>query len=390
MAQAIKCSHCGAPLPDSKASTINCPFCGVTNRIHPTVGQTQVREAVRQILNERVQKQPQVTRKSNQLPVIALIAGAVVMLGLAGALSAMLTRPYVPPPVPRVVTPRTPTTPVPPKPSEPPAPPPKQPWGQLYSLVADEQGALLAVFGSNLVKIDAQTLEATWVTAFKRGSGNYAIIIPRGKNIAVVTDSVASFFDSASGELTNDYQYKNGGILERACAAGPTQLLVDVLGDGVMRFDAATGKKAEWGPSCALKDKLACPAGQRCGWSRMQNSEYDCNYAVHVGKDVFRSCTTEDGKKRRVITASGARAWEHETEEVVEAYFGVVGDVLIVGGYRNVVAFDKNTGEELWRKPGSASTVFAGKDAIYFETEGTLVAVNPLDGSELRRLALRD
>lgn len=355
------------------------------NRIHPTVGQTQVREAVRQILNERVQAAP--PRKQPLAPV-ALIAGAVVMMGVAGVLAALLTR--TPSPAPRVVTPRPVTPPVPPKPPEPPPLPVKKPWGQLMSLVADEQGDLLAVFNSTLLKIDPATMTAKWFTPFNRGSGNYAIVIPRGKNIAVVTDSVASFFDSASGEKTNDYQYKRGGILERACAAGPSQLLVDVLGEGVMRFDASTGKKAEWGPSCALKDKLACPASQRCGWSRFQNADYDCRYAVHVGKDAYRSCTSEDGKKRTLVIATGSKTWEHETDESVEAYFGVVGDVLLLGGYRAIVAFDKDSGEELWRKPANASTVFAGSKAVYFEHEGTLVAVNPVDGAEVQRLALRD
>lgn len=387
MAQAIKCSHCGAPLPESKASTINCRFCGVTNRMHPTVGQTQVREAVRQILDERVQKPPPPRPAQQQGAVVALIAGAVVMLGVAGVLAATLTRTPAPRPVPKIVTPVPPT---PPKRVEPPPPPEKQKWGQLMSLVADEQGDLLAVFNSMLVKIDPQTMTTKWFTPFNRGGGNYAIVIPRGKAIAVVTDSVASFFDSASGEKTSDYQYKHGGILERACAAGPSQLLVEVLGEGVMRFDASTGKKAEWGPSCALKDKLACPSSQRCGWSRFQNSDYDCRYAVHVGKDAYRSCTSEDGKKRTLVIATGGKTWERETTETVEGYFGVVGDVLMLGGYRAMVAFDKDSGELLWSKPANASTAFASSKAIYFENEGTLVAVNPIDGAVLSRLPLRD
>jgi putative pyrroloquinoline-quinone binding quinoprotein len=386
MAQSLKCSHCGAPLPDTQASTIRCNFCGTTNRLQPTVGQTQVREAVRQILNERAQPPPPRPQPNPTAPIA--IIGALVAVGISAALFVEFTfGPKAPPPSRRSTPVPVVAPPMPPEPFVPPTPPapPKQ-WGPLGAITRDEHGDLLAVFGSTLVKLDAATLTPRWQTPFSRGYGNYVIIVPRGDWVAVTTDNIVSFFEADSGAKTNDFQFKHGGILEGACAAGKTQLLIDVLGEGVVRYDAATGKKAASGPSCALKDKLACPSSQRCGWSRFQNADYDCRYAVHAGKDVFRSCETEDGKKRKVIISTGTKKWEHETDETVETYFGVVDDMVLIGGYRAVVALDAATGDERWRTGASQSAVVADGSTLYFASEGTLVAVDAKSGEELRRL----
>lgn len=395
MAQALKCSHCGAPLPDTQASTLRCPFCGTTNRLNPTVGQTQVREAVRQILDERsrpVQRQQPAPQNKHVAPV-AIIAGAVVMFMVTGIVGAVLTRTAAPPRpvhVPKpVVVPVVVTAPIPQKP---PAPPPPKPWGPLSAVTADERGDLLAVFGGKLLmKLDPATMTPRWQSPFSRGSGNYLIIIPRGDYIAIVTDSVAAFFEAASGAKVNEFKYRNGGILERACGAGKTQVLVDVLGaQGLMRFDAATGLRATSGPSCELRDKLSCPVTQYCSWSRVQTSTHDCKYMVRVGKNVFRSCETEDGQQRKVFVASGTNKWESPANESVENYFGVVDDTLIIGGYRAVVALNPETGDERWRKQTESTAVLAVGSTLYFGAEGTLVSANARTGEELSRLELRD
>lgn len=390
MAQALKCSHCGAPLPDTQASTIRCPFCGANNRLQPTVGQTQVREAVRQILNEKAQ-QPSPPPKPSYLPYA--YAGGIFVMVMMASLSSWLLRAPAPVSKPvRVVAPPPPLRA--PEPDEPPTPPkPAEPvltpWGNVQAVTFDEAGDLLVVLDKSLVKIDFQTFSAIWTTPFERGSGNYAIIIPRGLHIAIVTDSRAVFFDASSGAVTNDFQYRHGGILERACAAGDTQLLVDVLGESVQRFDAATGTKATSGPSCALKDKFACLPGQRCGWNRTQNADYSCRYALTAGKDTFRSCETEDGKKRKVIISTAPTKWEAETADNAETFFGLIDDVVIVGGYRSVFALDKATGEQRWKIPGEESEVTARNGKVYLGTQGTLVEVDAKTGEVLRRLPLR-
>lgn len=388
MAQALKCSHCGAPLPDSQARTVTCRFCGTTNRLGPTVGQTQVREAVRQLLEERAQPPPR-PEKPNVAPFV--IAGAVVLMMVAGVLASVLLSAPAPTPPPRraIAVPPTPPIPAPPPPKPEPVEPKLEPWGALSAIAFDEHGDLLVVLGQALVKIDLETFSAAWRTPFTRGSGNYSIVIPRGEHVAVVTDSKAVFFDARSGELTDDFKYRTGGILERACAAGATQVLVDVLGAGVMRFDAATGKKATSGPGCALKDKFACLPGQRCGWDRMENADYDCRHSVRVGKDVFRSCETEDGKKRKVIISTAPKKWEAETGDTAETFFGVVDDVVVVGAYRSVFALDRATGEKRWSVPGERSQVVVKGSKLYLGTGGTLVELDVKTGEALRRLPLR-
>lgn len=390
MAQAIKCSHCGAPLPDTQASTLRCPFCGTTNRLNPTVGQTQVREAVRQILDERNRpiQQPRPATPNKNGVGVAIIIGAAFIFMLMGIVAAtVFVRPSPPVHMPKPVAKPVIT---PPKQAPLPPPPPK-PWGTLSAVTTDERGDLLAVFETHtLVKIDPATMTPRWQSPFSRGSGSYMLIIPRGDSIAIVTDSMAAFFEAASGAKVNEFKYRNGGILERACAAGKTQVLVDVLGEGVQRFDAATGLRATSGPSCELRDKLSCPLTQRCVWSRMENATYDCNYMVRVGKEVFRSCETQDGQQRKVFVASGTNKWESPADESVEKYFGVVDDTLIVGGYRALVALNTETGDERWRKKTESTAVLAVGSTLYFGLDGTLVSVNVRTGDELSRLPLRD
>src|SRR5690606_3475082 len=127
--------------------------------------------------------------------------------------------------------------------------------------------------------------------------------------VAVISDRMAAFFESATGAKVNEFQYRRGGILQRVCAAGSTQVVVDVLGESLQRFDAATGQRASSGPTCTLREKVGCPSTQRCGWERVASTTHECRYAVRAAGGVFRDCVSEDGQKRAEIVASGPGEW---------------------------------------------------------------------------------
>lgn len=376
MARAKTCTQCNAPLPDLSAGSVNCQFCGALNSARSRLWQRADGAA------------------PNTGIIVAAAAGLVMLVGIGVALALLTGSEASEPDLFSSPAPIHAPVPAPPAlPQPPPAPPPPVAWGQLQAVAVDERGDLLALLGDTLVKVDRKTFTPKWSTSFSsewRFAGNYRIIVPRGEYVAVISDRLSGFFEAATGAKVNDFKYRRGGILQRVCAAGSTQVLVDVLGEDLQRFDAATGLRASTGPNCQLREKLGCPSTQRCGWQSFSNDTYSCRYTVSVGADVFRHCTTEDGQQRAVIVAQGASTWEVPSIAGVDTYFGVVDETLIVAGYKSIVALNPATGDERWRLHNDAtSAVFADGTTLFLGKEGTLVAVNARSGEELQRLPLR-
>jgi len=378
MAKAKTCTHCGAPIPDLSAGSVNCQFCGALN---------SPRRLWRRVEGA----------SSNQGVLLAAGLGLAVMLAGFGVTFMTITASSdnLEHDLFATEAPISEPAPAPPTPPAPMPPPPPTPvaWGALRAVAVDERGDILAVLGDTLVKVDRATFTPRWTSSFSSQwsfAGNYRIIVPRGDHVAVISDKLAGFFEATNGAAVNEFKYRRGGILQRVCAAGATQVLVDVLGESIQRFDASTGLRASSGPNCKLKEKLGCPSTQRCGWESYSNDAYECRYAVSVGSNVFRNCTTEDGQKRAVFVARGGSAWEVPSLGGVDSYFGVVDETLIAAGYKLIVALDPSTGDERWRIPTEGtSAVVADGTTLFLGREGTLVAVKARTGEELQRLPLR-
>lgn len=377
MAKALVCSRCNAPLPSQMEGAVTCAFCGAVNEVR---GRRVAGGA-----------------PSQGSPTLVLGIGlGILVLGIAGGLATFtLQREVVQGEFALGPAPQLPELPEPTPPSPPSLPPAPvlEPWGELLAVEMSERGDVLALLGDVLVQVDTETFTARWSTTLSsdwRFAGNYRVIVPRGEHVAVIADKRAAFFEAATGAKVNDFKYRRGGILQRTCAAGANQVLVDVLGSDLQRFDASTGLLVSNGPSCTLRDKMGCPSTQRCGWDRFEDASYDCRYAVRAGKAIFRDCTTNDGQENRMLVRAGNAGWASPSFVRPDRYFGVVSDTLIIAGSTGVLALDAETGEERWRRRQSVSTAIVAEGATLYLGDGqTLVAVDARSGDELKRLPLR-
>lgn len=384
MADASVCVRCGAPLPPATADSIACPFCGTTNVLRAPVPMAEVRQAVREVLyGERTQPAPRPDKRTSTA--IVLVAVAFVVLSAFGtAVTFIGVRPKqtvktVPPP---------PSPPIPPSLAK--NKPPAETWGQLSAITIDEGGNVIASIGQRLVKADGRSLTPTWTVSRPAHFGSSRqLFTTKGDWISIATDNDISFFDTKTGTTSGTYRFKNGGILEGACAVGKSDVIVYVLGDGTMRFNADTAKKSTGADTCKLQEEFRCGPGQTCGWDHWTSGELDCRYVLRAGKDVYRVCEADDGTKQALVVRFDAQnkpKWRAPTD--VRYFLGVVDGVLVAStdGSRSISAFDLESGKPKWTtKLGEQSPVFADAAHVYYGIEGTIVAANSA-GREVARL----
>lgn len=405
------CVRCGAPLPFSPPGPLACPFCRVVNQVPGPLRREEIREVVREVVAEEGRGhqglphyleaprtfdgslQAQSPRaapnpKATALIVVAGVASMVIM----GALSAFVTllrapNRYHPPPTRSSSVPSVPA--VPPRPA--PLPPPPT-WGVASALTVDESGDVVGVVGPHLIKADPKSLDVRWSSPLTTGAGGYGssymMLVPRGNRVAVVTESDIQFFDTANGARTGKYIYRNSGILEGACAAGKSQVVVYVLGAGTMRFDASTGTTAASGEVCKLHEVMGCPPGQSCGWERFRGSKLDCSYFLRAGNDTYRDCTTDDGTRRHVVVRTGGPgkpSWQIEGPSA-DVFFGVVDDTVVTFGSSELVAYAPATGVRTWNRTDVRAAATSNATTVFYGIDGTLEAAEAKTGRVLARM----
>jgi outer membrane protein assembly factor BamB len=179
-------------------------------------------------------------------------------------------------------------------------------------------------------------------------------------------------------------KWSYSGILERSCASGADELMLEVLGAGTMFFDAKSGTKVDWASHCRLKETIGCPADQACRWSGQP-----CRYTVTVGKTTYRSCELDDGQGTRQLVASGAVTWKVAGE--ADRYFGVVSGVLIAASSQRLLALNPQTGATVWSLAGHlGSGLAAANGVLYLTLDDELISVDVKTGQSLARLHLAD
>ena len=159
-------------------------------------------------------------------------------------------------------------------------------------------------------------------------------------------------------------------------------------------FDAATGKPI-WDTSYPRHEtKIAFGNGPRSAPCVVDGKVYTFG--------ITSILTCFDAEK-------GAKLWQVDGEEIYKAptlTFGsscspiVVGDHVIVNmGSKgaSIIAFDKNTGKEAWKKLNDAASYSSpflyehnGNPRVVFLTANGLVALDPRDGSVLWQYPFRD
>lgn len=377
MAAALLCTQCGAPLPQPTSDSVTlltCGFCGTTNELETRRGHTEIRRAVKREIDERFGPRPPVRPPptAHSVPYLPLAIGVGVMLALGVVVASILVGSRETPRV-TVVPPRPPKPPV--KPPEPPPQfiPPTRP-DPVLGMALDEQGDVIVLRETTLSRLEHESLKPAWKVdfRFRSAGGMGVIIVPRGPRIAVVGGNEIAFLDAATGALTGRYLYRNGGILEHACGAGKSEVVVDVLGDGWMRFDSMTGKPSSGRESCRSREKLTCPAGQTCGWNTTHYTELYCTNALHVGAERYRDCETEDGTKRDVIAAfdaKGKKRWMVEGPDA-DDFIGLVNGKVLVGDGRYLNAYQASDGTLAWSKTGVSSTISDGTTIVIATDDG--------------------
>ncbi len=255
-----------------------------------------------------------------------------------------------------------------------PAPPVFERPVPILAMAIDEAGDVLALNEKSLRKLDATTLDEKWNVPFKfkASISSRTILIPRHERIALASDGEAVFIDAATGAETGRYLLNNGGILEHACGAGKSQLVMYVLGNGWSRFDALTGKLATGTETCTQREVISSPPGQWAGWNTVQYKALHCTNGLRVGAERYRECKTDDGTKRRVIAgfdAKGKQKWVAEGPGP-DNFFGLVNGKVIVGDGRVLNAYDAADGTLAWSKPGVTSTVSDGTTLVIANEAG--------------------
>lgn len=383
------CSHCRAPLP-AATGLVTCSFCGTANTVQPPIGSTQIRAAVRQVLAEERAPASAPSSPSSAKPalMVALVAGVVLTLGLAGVLVSLLTRAPVVPPVVRppkaVVPPRPP--PPPPKPLEAPTP---AGLGSPSALALGEGQTLFAVVGQELIRVELQTLRPAWRAPVVGSEGT---ILQLGDRVVFAGETGAFFFDAATGAPTGKYLFKTGGFKVSACAAGPRQVLVQTVFDGVLRFDVGTAGPVKGTTSCHRNADLHCDAGQRCGFSSSRVGDMSCRYGLRVGDAQVTFCEVDGTKELVLVSHTGARVnWKTprgKGSSTNPDYASVVDGVLVTADGASLEGFDPATGERRWSREqsGNPRAVISDGRRLFVGHEGTVLLLDAKTGDEVARV----
>jgi outer membrane protein assembly factor BamB len=377
MAEALLCKQCGAPLPNA-TGTVVCSFCGTTNLVQ--LGTKQIRAVVRQVLAEG---QPAPARG-------VIVAAVLIGLVSLGAIIAMLSSSVERTAQVRPVVAQPPPKPVPPSQPQPPAPPKPPPGLGLPQTIALGEGdALFAVIGNSLVKADRATWKPVWSTPVTGGEGT---IVPLGDQVVFAGPVGVFSFDAKTGAPTGKYLLRNGGFKVSACAAGKSQVLVETVFDGTLRFDAATAKPTTGTAGCRAKRDLHCGANERCGFASGRLAQMDCRYVLAHPPGEITFCEVDGTKELVVVEHVGSTIrWKSPrgAHASTNPDFATVLDGLLITGDGELEAFDVKTGAHQWTKPmkGSAFAVVTDGSRLYFGDDDTIVAIDAKSGQALGRFA---
>lgn len=351
--------------------------------VHPPVGPTQLRAAVRQVLaEERAPRQAEGARGVG----VVLVAGVAALVVLGAVLAVALQRPSPPPrPHPPVVVPPVPKPPPPPEP----APPPRQAFGVVQALAVTD-GALYVASMGELVKFDRATRTQTWRAKLSTSGGGD--LVPMKDRVVYANSLGVAFHDDETGAEVGQYLLRSQHFKVTACAAGAGQVLVKTVFDGVLRFDVATGKKKQGTGGCALHEDLRCVAGQRCGWDSGRSGELDCRLELRTPSGKLTFCE-EDGTKAHLVVqfAGGKVLWKTRrgVDDSFADFASVLDGVLVVGNAELVEGFDPATGKTLWSHPrtGVERSMISDGHRLWFADGEAVVELSPA-GEELGRFEL--
>jgi outer membrane protein assembly factor BamB len=399
--EALHCSGCQGPLP-AQTGLVVCDFCGVTNRVEPPpMGTTQVRAVVRRVLAEERQASPTPRPSQRQytvstpgvLPAL-LFSGMVIAAVIAGALLYAERRP--PPRSPRSSSPPSPPPPTAPRPVAPPAP---RGLGVPDTLALGPDASLYLVSGSTLVKADRKTHWPLWKAPVQVGFGRGSVgsLVTQAGHVAFAGPAGIFFFDAATGAPTGQYLFAHQGFQVSACAVGSTQVLVQTVFDGWLRFDARTAKPTTGTGSCTANREMHCDEGQRCSFAHGRLADMECRYLLMREGHQVTFCEVDGTKEHLVVDHVGGKVvWKSlraKGAATNPAYASVIEGVLVVGESGVLEGFEATTGEHLWTRKyaGEDSAIVSDGHQLTLGFEGTVIVVDPKTGQETSRyLAERD
>jgi outer membrane protein assembly factor BamB len=284
-------------------------------------------------------------------------------------------------------------------------------FGVVRELVRVDGGEVIVVSRTNLARVNSTTLAASWSAPIREELGfpvDSVRILPRGGELALVSANGAFFHSAETGHLESSFFWNSQIKPSTLCAAGATQLQVQTAFDGLIRLDAATGKKATSGPSCALvpfEADVRCEGGQECGSRSFKTPDLDCDVYLQAGKATFRPCNLIDGTRRRALVAfatDGTIRWEtpRESDSERPGYFAAVGNDVVLATTKAIEVYSATTGERRWSRPRQrvdAAWEAAPSSSSLLAEEGhrllvgdadTLLAIDLSDGQEVGRLRL--
>lgn len=384
------CSQCRAPLPPA-TGLVTCSFCGTSNTVQQPIGPTQIRAAVRQVLAE--ERAPDSSPATRVRPLVVVVAGLVLM-GLAGTVVALTSA--VPPPHskfrPTIAVPSVPKV-LPPLPTpvvE--APATNSGLGVPSSLAFGGHHSLLAVVGNEVIKVDLESMRPLWRAPVTGGEGTVLEVADRA---VFAGPEGAFFFDAQSGTPTGKYLFKTSGFKVTACAAGPQQVLVKTVFDGVLRFDVTQAAPAKGSTSCHFNEDLHCDVGQRCAFDHSEVGGLSCRYVLHVQGARVTFCEVDGTKEKVLVSHTGSQVhWKTPRgpgSSTNPSYASVVSGVLVTADDDLLEGFDPANGERRWSHPltGSGRAVISDGRRLFFGHAGTVKVLDAKTGEEVTRVERR-
>jgi outer membrane protein assembly factor BamB len=366
---------------------VACPFCGTINQIQPAVGATQLRAAVRQVLAEREApaRPTKPPRLDSRIPVGAalILFVALLLWGLevSGTRRSAPAQRLLAPPSPPILK-------VPPK--APPTPSAPKGLGEPQALVFGTGGELYVLTQTSLFKTDRETQRVSWQTRLST-KGEGGSLVPVADRIALANPAGLFFFDAASGAPAGQYLFRSGGFKVSACAAGASQVLVETVFDGTLRFDAHTAAPAQGTAGCHRNTDIVCEKDQTCGWYTGRFANFDCRYVLQRHGHQLTFCEADGTKELFLVDHAGAsirwKALRGPGASTNPAYVSVIDGAVITGDRHLLEAFDEATGARLWAHAleGGDRAFVSDGHRLFFGAEGTVLGLDARTGAEVSR-----
>jgi hypothetical protein len=416
------CEYCAGPLR-VELGVVVCEYCGKPNNPSGLPGKTQLRQVVRDVVSEDLNRNgiPDVMEQRN-LPQQQIAAQQVAqvaharrraMLFVYVGVGSLLSIAFVVPMLigqrraskssPREVPAKSLTS------SKAEAPAKIKDYGETTAvlLVDDATPHLFAVVGKQsapfaepqLLRIDAQSLLPQWSVPLEvRASHEVKWIRVVAEQLMVSLDSAAVFYNAKTGALIGRFSYLESGFGANGICVVGNDVILDMSFSKRLRLDSTTAKKSSATGWCKPQDveHRRNPDGQITRNINVSDGDMQCRQELSAGNERYRICKVDDGSNRSAVVAlgndngKGKTTTKRWTSFVAQdpRYMGVVGNVVVVVFNDTLQGFDSETGKSLWTRDGQQynSNIVTRMTTLYFGDKTTLVKVDALTGKTLATL----